>query len=517
VRLAGSAAMPASPGLVVRQLTERLEKRKRFLIVLLSILFFLGACGAAANKLLWYDELTTLYIDHQPRLSQALALIYADKDGNPPLFHILSHTSLKLFGENAIAVRLPEILGFWTMCLCLYRFVARRTSPLHGMIAMLFPCLTTAYSYAYEARPYGLVLGFCGLALVFWQRATEGERRAGALTGLALSLAAAVSCHYYAVLLYAPLGIGELVRWWRSKKPDLALWTALVVSGAPILAFLPIIAKHSHYKNVFWAKAHWIDTLGFYVFLLQPAIAPAMLALLILALAWKPGSAPGFKSLAAGPYLHEMAAAISLAVLPLFAMILAKTFTGAFTERYALAAVAGISVLVALIPAAYEGSQPRIAAGMAVAFCISFVVVQFFFMPGLLRGPDNPLAKLALPLGNNSPDTPVVVSDGRLFLQMFYYCPPELRSRLYFLADSEAAMKYTGAGNVDVELPAMTSYVSLNAVPFRQFLASHKRFQLYGPYGTNFDWNASRLLDDGARLELQGRFGGDMLFQTVVP
>jgi 4-amino-4-deoxy-L-arabinose transferase-like glycosyltransferase len=509
--------MPASPGSVVRQLAEKLEQRKRFFIVLFSILFFLGVCGAAANKLLWYDELTTLYIDHQPRLSQTLALIYADKDGNPPLFHILSYMSLKLFGENAIAVRLPEILGFWTMCLCLYRFVARRSSPLHGMIAMLFPCITAAYGYAYEARPYGLVLGCCGMALVFWQRATEGEPRVGALTGLALSLAAAVSCHYYAVLLYAPLGIGELVRCWRSKKPDIPLWTALVVSGAPILAFLPIIAKHSHYKDLFWAKAHWIDTLGFYVFLLQPATVPVVLALLIVALAWKPGSAPPLKRMTVGPYVHEMAAVISLAALPLFAMILAKAFTGAFTERYALAAVAGISVLVALIPAAHEGSQPRIAAGVAVAFGISFVVVQFFYMPGLMRGPDNPLARLALPSGNDSPDTPVVVSDGRLFLQMFYYCPPELRSRLYFLADSEAAMKYTGAGNVDVELPAMTSYLSLNVVPYRQFIASHKRFQLYGPYGTNFDWNASRLLDDGARLELQGRFGGDMLFQTGLP
>jgi hypothetical protein len=242
-----------------------------------------------------------------------------------------------------------------------------------------------------------------------------------------------------------------------------------------------------------------------------------MLALLILALAWKPGSTPKFKSMAVGPYVHEMAAAISLAVLPLFGMILAKAFTGAFTERYALAAVAGISVLVALIPAAYEESQPRIAAGLALAFWISFVIVQFFFMPGLLRGPDNPLAKLALPLGNNSPDTPVVVSDGRLFLQMSYYCPPTLRSRLYFLADSEAAVKYTGAGNVDLELAAMSSYVRLNVVPYRQFLSSHMRFQLYGPYGTNFDWNASQLLDDGARLELQGRFGGDMLFQTVLP
>jgi len=484
---------------------------------LFSILFFLGVCGAAANKLLWYDELATLSIDHLPRLSQVLALIYADKDGNPPLFHVLSYLSLRVFGENEFALRLPEMLGFWTMCLCLYRFTARRTSPVHGVVAMLFPCVTAAFGYAYEARPYGLVLGFCGLALVFWQRAAETTPRLGALAGLALSLAAAVSSHYYAVLLYAPLGIGELVRWRRSKKPDWPVLAALAVSATPILAFLPIIAKHSQYQSVFWAKAHWIDALGFYVFLLQPAIAPAALALLILALAWKPDASPEARSAVPGPPAHEMAAAISLAALPLFALILAKAFTGAFTERYALPAVAGVSLLVALVPAGYETSRPRMAAGLALALTVSFVIVQFFFMPEVLRAPDGPLPKLALPLGNNPPDTPVVVSDGRLFAQMLYYCPPELRRRLYFLADSDAAVKYTGAGNVDLELTSMSSYQSLNVVPYRQFVAAHKRFQLYGPFGTKFDWNGPRLVDDGARLQLQGRFSGDMLFQVAMP
>jgi hypothetical protein len=42
---------------------------------------------------------------------------------------------------------------------------------------MLFPLITNAYPYAYEARPYGLLLGFCGLSLLCWQSAAEGQSR----------------------------------------------------------------------------------------------------------------------------------------------------------------------------------------------------------------------------------------------------------------------------------------------------------------------------------------------------
>ena len=110
----------------------------------------------------------------------------------------------------------------------------------------------------------------------------------------------------------------------------------------------------------------------------------------------------------------------------------------------------------------------------------------------------------------------MVVTDGRVFLQLVHYCPP-MRRRLYFLADSQAALKYIGFTTVDDALPSMTTYISMNVAPYAQFLAAHKEFQVYGPYGTPYDWTISRLVDDGAHLELQGRFGPYMLFHVKAP
>lgn len=66
--------------------------------------------------------------------------------------------------HGSLALRLPEMLGVWALCLCLYRFVARRLSSLAGVAAMLFPLVTIAGFYGTEARPYGLILGLAGLA-----------------------------------------------------------------------------------------------------------------------------------------------------------------------------------------------------------------------------------------------------------------------------------------------------------------------------------------------------------------
>src|SRR5262249_18522328 len=151
--------------------------------------------------------------------------------------------------------------------LCLFRFVSRRSTIVYGIAAMLFPLSTGAYYYAFEARPYGLVLGLAGLAMICWQSLAEGEGRALPLAGLALSLAAAVSCHYYAVLVLIPFVCGEAARTLSRRRLDLPVWAAMAASLVPLLIFFPLIARARSYSKVFWSQPSWGDIPGFYYFL----------------------------------------------------------------------------------------------------------------------------------------------------------------------------------------------------------------------------------------------------------
>src|SRR5438045_8772453 len=92
-------------------LAQDFVENKRVLLGIFSILLILGFVGESAVKLLWYDELSTLYIDAQPKLSQMLGLIFSVHDLNPPLFHILTWLSLRMPGDQARTARLHGVTG----------------------------------------------------------------------------------------------------------------------------------------------------------------------------------------------------------------------------------------------------------------------------------------------------------------------------------------------------------------------------------------------------------------------
>jgi 4-amino-4-deoxy-L-arabinose transferase-like glycosyltransferase len=94
---------------------------------------------------------------------------------------------------SEFSLRIPEMLGVGVAALSVYWFARRHTSPVTAAAGAIFLLCTYAYQFAYEARPYDLVVAFSGLALVAWQRATEESRaRGGALAGVALMITAAI-------------------------------------------------------------------------------------------------------------------------------------------------------------------------------------------------------------------------------------------------------------------------------------------------------------------------------------
>ncbi len=200
-------------------------------MVLFSIFYFADTCLRASEKFFWFDELCTLYICRLPTMHAVWQAVLHGADYNPPLFYIFTRAANGLFGEGLIATRLPAMIGVWVLCLCLFRFVYRRAGVLPAWIALLFPLLTSAYFYAYEARPHGIVLGFCGLALVTWQMWDEEPRRVGWLTAFSVALACAFFTHCYAILLAVPFALAELVQTIQMRRIRWGFWMALAIPG----------------------------------------------------------------------------------------------------------------------------------------------------------------------------------------------------------------------------------------------------------------------------------------------
>ena len=109
------------------------------------------------------------------------------------------------------AIRLPEIIGFWIFCLCLFEFVSKRAGTLAGSASMLLPMLTGAYFYAYDARPHGIVLASLRIST---RLLAKGSRHLATLpkwlAGFAASLLLAFMLHCYALILVVPFALIEM-------------------------------------------------------------------------------------------------------------------------------------------------------------------------------------------------------------------------------------------------------------------------------------------------------------------
>nr|MBA3915034.1 glycosyltransferase family 39 protein [Terriglobales bacterium] len=222
---------------LVRQLiagAEKVAASRLWILALFTLFYVVPTVRLTRIKLFWDDEFFTLYLSRIPSWTILLQALATGADQHPPTFYYLTHSITQVLGTSHVTLRVTAIAGFWLLCVCLYEIVRSLTTPLWGVVAMLFPLTTNFYYYATEARGYGLVAGFAGLAVLCWLEVSRSRRRRLYLPLLAFSLAAAVASHYYAGLIVLCLGLGELARTMLQRKIDWAVWTAFGFTGLPV-------------------------------------------------------------------------------------------------------------------------------------------------------------------------------------------------------------------------------------------------------------------------------------------
>lgn len=503
------------------------EKRTLWGLAGFSFVYLLVTGAIASKKMLWNDELFTLYISRLGSLSDILAVLSTGADQSPPSFYLFTYGVLTLLGESHLVIRLPEIFGVLLMAFCLFRFVSRRTTALYAFAAMVFPLTTVAYEYAYEARSYGLVIGFSAMALLCWQGATESKRRAWWLIGLAASGAAAISSHYYAVFLLVPLGAGEIVRSLTRKRIDLPIWVALGSMLIPLVLFFPVIQEARSYAHHFWAHPEWYMIPGFYYTLLIPAIGPIVAALMVFSL-WPEGESSKLQSSIPVPLLfpwHEIVAAIGFAAIPVVAVILGKLVIGAFTFRYALSGVIGLSILWAIAVQKVDGGRATMGTCFTLFACVWFMmaaVVQFKHQTAATTSWTHTYELLQAGVDST---LPIVAADLGTYMKLAYYAPPAVSSRVVYLADPQASLRYLGHDTLDRGMLDLKPWFPVTVEEYGAYVTSHDRFLVYtrvkaDPTWLRFVWGSPwdwvwllyELLSASVQIELVSRNEDGLLF-----
>lgn len=478
-----------------------------------SVLYLVPTIWLCRFKLIWEDEFLTYYLARTPDWHSLLQAMLTGADQTPPPVFYLTHWLLHIFGNSHLVLRLPALVGFWLLCICAYEIVRSLVNPSWAIVAMLFPLTTDLYRYASQARGYGLVMGFTALAVLCWLNVTENRHRKVFLPLLALSLTAAVSSHYYAVLIAFSLGIGELVRSRTMRRLDPGVWIALAFTVLPILVFLPILHNASKYSATFWGTPVWSDALLFYPSELGLGIYVAA-GLLAVALTF--GFSLSGSSAVENKWVQQtcslkrwQATALCLvAAIPILAMILAKFVTHAFTNRYAISAAVGITVLSVFL---VSRLAPRHLAALSAALIyLFFFLGQFRQLRSSSISDRRDYVREEAVLSQTGTEQ-IAVDDWALVLRLSLYAPRDLASRINYIADPANSDKFIGEDTADLDAIALRPWLPVQTVSTQSFLQSNARFLAYN-ISNRWDWLIHVLPDWGEATLISSPPSGETLF-----
>jgi mannosyltransferase len=218
----------------------------------------------------WIDEGLSVGIADRP-LTDIPGVLKVD--GSPPLYYMLLHGWMSLFGTGEPSTHAFSLL-IALVCVPVAWWSGRvlfgvRTAWIAAVLAALNPWLTT---YAQEARMYSLTALLGWIAMVCFLRAfalpSYGERVGrGWLIGFAVSLAAMMYTHNWALFFAAACGITWLGLIWLAGAPErrALVRDGLWAFGGTLLLYapwIPTLMFQAAHTGAPWSRRPTIGALG---------------------------------------------------------------------------------------------------------------------------------------------------------------------------------------------------------------------------------------------------------------
>ncbi len=457
----------------------------------MSALYFADVLLKASRKYFWFDELFTVYLCRLPSWQSTWTAVKHGADFNPPLLYLLTRIAQRFFGQGLISTRLPAAIGVWLFCLCLFLFVARRVGGVSGFIAGAFPFFTLVQYYAYEARAHGIVLGWCGLALVSWQGYKSGRNKHLWLAAFALSLVGALLTHVYAVYLLFPFVLVEVFAFLRAGRPNwLVLATmALVFISVVGVVYLPMSRVYRKSVLAVFSPATHDLFQKFMIEVIGPSLVIFLLLLLLIMVDGRRNAVRTYKVVAIPT--QEVVLAIGFLCIPLLGLLGCKISRGPFFDRYFLATVAGYAILLGFVSSSrcFSSWVSRGLAGCMFLLILADWGSTLYFIAASRLILFEPSTGLRLSTTSSNPMRlyeSLMADDQRLdilvlssfdYIHCAQYAVPSVASHLYYGA-SENDINRGGFDRLVKE-----THIDLKTTSIDPFLAAHSHFLLYEVYG----------------------------------
>jgi hypothetical protein len=439
-------------------------------------------------RLMWNDEFLSFYSDGIATFKQVILVqLHHPISLDPPTYHLLSHLCMDILGRNAIALRLPALGGFLLFQLCLFFFVRRLAGDRSAILAMAVPLLTASFRYSVEGRPYGLLLGLYALSLLCWQIATIDDNiprsRILPLAGLTLSIALAITSHYFGVLILIPVSLGELSRTYIRRRLDFGVLTALALGLASVAFILPfqhalmVYRQHYYitgvntrnisqgYRELFLRYTTWPMPLQ--------KLAAALMVVLALTLAYA-----GYQRFSRRPsteHAYTWVALLSMALLPFFGYLFGRFVTHTMEVRYVIAALIAFAATFGIVlerklrSNAFYYSTLTLITAAAVAINMHNILQERRASLSILASLQ-PSPALTTALAAN-PTAPLYEQSlGNFFVDSYYTPDPALRARITLLYNAQREISYLKHDTYSIAARNLQHFTTLPVINYDQLI-----------------------------------------------
>lgn len=472
---------------------------------------------SAIQKPLWFDELFTLLIARLGSPGEIIRALEVPIDGQPPAYYMICRAAMLVVPDEHVGSRLPSLCGYLAALAGLYTFLVIRVDRISALAGTGFLACSVLADFAYEARPYSLLIGSICWAACAWQRVDRSPAWAAAL---AATLGLAASCHYQAVFVWPAFILAETLVLVTERRLRTRVWLALAIGIVPFLVCLPLLARfRDEYGPTYGPPPPFALVLTAPQFLFKwtgGMWAPAATAALaVVSIAWIVQKFPRAGRTMAmqfpkGPLTPaECVLAVGLLAIPIIAVTAARLAHGGLAERYTMPLIVGAAVAVgALVSTAPRAIRVLAVSVMLMNYGITALPVLTAWSQGQLLESRASIARVfdehVASLGDEH--APVVVSDGIHFMQIVHYCSPDTRLRTWAVADRESALAIVRNRSdfVDRCLLLVAPYVTAQISGYEDFLNRHESFFLCSTTGAR-EWLPTKLLQDGHTLTLVAR------------
>jgi len=250
------------------------------------VILFLLLCLATLLRLINLGELDiggdesfSVYI---AQLTPSQIIAYLSTGDNPPLWELILHYWIKLFGIGEFSVRVPSLIFNVLTIIPIYLIGEKFISKYSGIFASLFFIFSNLSIFmAHESRIYSLLAFLTTLSVYFFLKSFSSKSKF--LLGLTLTNVIILYSHYlgyWIIITEALLYFGFMLKYKKLSKPFLFHLSIIFLCFIPQLPILYQRFMDSGVNGTWIAKSTGIDTL--YNMLWKFSNAPLVTVIVII-------------------------------------------------------------------------------------------------------------------------------------------------------------------------------------------------------------------------------------------